>query len=132
MNESYEKWYERFDDEEFINYIESGEAACVHIVRDKAQNVNTDDKWIDVISYTRGFSQIDVELFQRITHPQYTNDTEKNRFICWNAAHDDIAEHRSKGHHGSKYTLQCKRVKVKDENGRTHWDYKVVGVKKIK
>ena len=30
------------------------------------------------------------------------------------------------------YTLRCKRVKVKDENGRTHWDYKVVGVKKIK
>lgn len=97
-----EKWYERFNDAGFTLYNESGEATCVYIVRDKANNVNTTDKWIDVISHANGFEQIIVELFPRITHPKYTNDTEYNRYICWHAAHDDIAEHRGKGHQGKK------------------------------
>ena len=63
-----EKWYERFNDAGFTLYNESGEATCVYIVRDKANNVNTTDKWIDVISHANGFDQIIVELFPRITH----------------------------------------------------------------
>lgn len=127
-----EKWYERFNDDGFILYNESGEATCVHIVRDIANNINTTDKWIDVISHTNGFEQIIVELFPRITHPQYTQDTEYNRYICWHAAHDDIAVHREKGHHGKKYAVQCKQVQIKDKKGKAHDDYKVTGVRKIR
>lgn len=143
-----EKWYERFNDDAFTLYNESGEATCVHIVRDNANNVNTKDKWIDVISHSNGYEQIIVELFPRITHPKYithekvTKDTkhnyytcfvcQQNRYICWHAAHDDISVHREKGHHGKKYAVQCKRVQVKDENGKTHYDYKVTGVSKIR
>lgn len=126
------KWYERFHDAEFTRYNESGEATCVHIVRDNANNVNTTDKWIDVISHTSGFEQIIVELLPRITHPQYTSDTEHNRYICWCAAHDDIAVHRGNGHHGKKYAVQCKRVQTKDDNGASHYDYKVTGTSKIR
>ena len=148
MNKKDTKWYEQFNDEDFTSYIESGEATCVHIVRDNTNNVNTTDKWIDVISHTNGFEHIVVELFPRITHPKYkmhekvTKDTNHNyytcsvcqwnRYICWNAAHNDIAVHREKGHHGRKYAVQCKRVQIKDEKGEICYDYKVTGVKKIK
>lgn len=127
-----EKWYERFNDDGFTLYNKSGDATCVYIVRDKANNVNTTDKWIDVISHANGFEQIIVELFPRITHPKYTNNTEYNRYICWHAAHDDIDEHRRKGHQGKKYAVQCKRVQVIDENEMIRYDYKVTGVSKIR
>lgn len=142
------KWYERFNDAGFTMYYESGEATCVHIVRDNANNINTNDKWIDVISHSNGFEQIIVELFPRITNPKYIShdkvaidanhnyDTcyicQENRHICWLAAHNDIAEHRSKEHHGPKYAVRCKIVQVKDENGKTHYDYKITGVSKIR
>ena len=131
-NTQNKKWYERFNDVAFTNYIESGEATCVHIVRDNANNVNTTDKWIDVISCTHGFNQITVELFPRITHLRYTNDVYMNKYLCWNAAHDDIAVHREKGHHGKKYTVLCKPIEIQDKDRKLHHDYKVIEVRRIK
>ena len=127
-----QKWYESFNDVAFTNYIESGEATCVHIVRDNANNINTTGKWIVVISCTHGFNQITIELFPRITHPKYTNDIYENRYLCWHAAHDDIAVHRRKGHHGKKYIVQCKQVELQNKDGKIYIDYKVIGVRAIK
>ncbi|MDE7094243.1 MAG: hypothetical protein K2O52_04960 [Oscillospiraceae bacterium] len=139
------KWYEKFHDEEFSHYIETGEATAVHIVRDLALDVDTTRKWIDVISMNTfehpqcsriGFNWIIVELFPRITHPQYTDDVEYNRYICWHAAHDDIALHRKKNHHGEKFLVLC-RLFIKErkvsQSGEEHWvyDYKVLASHKI-
>lgn len=110
------KWYERFHDDAFTLYNQTGEAAAVYIVRDLAADVNTTDKWIDVISMNTfdtycdriGFNWIIVELFPRITHPDYTDDKDYNKYLCWHAAHEDIAIHRSKNHHGEKFLILCK------------------------
>ncbi len=120
------KWYERFNDDAFTRYIESGEADCVHIVRDQAHDIDTTGKWIDVISCSKyttqlkaderlmflkdEFDWIIVELFPRITHPKYTDDDFQNKYICWQAAHADIATHRKKDHRGEKYIVLCKLV----------------------
>ena len=140
-----EKWYERFHDAGFTAYNESGEAAAVYITRDLAEEVNTSGKWIDVISMNTfthnsgriGFNWIIVELFPRITNPDYTDDHDYNRYICWHAAHDDIAVHRSRNHHGEKYLVLAK-LYVKETRtdtwGRTEqvYDYKVLASRPIK
>jgi len=138
-----EKWYERFHDEGFNHYNETGEAAAVHIVRDLALDVDTTGKWIDVIAMNTfkhssgrmGFNWIIVELFPRITNPQYTDDVEYNKYICWHAAHDDIALHRKKNHHGEKFIILCKLYMEKEiylfgEEVPTY-DYKVIASHKI-
>lgn len=111
-----EKWYERFHDDAFISYYETGEAEAVYIVRDLAKDVDTTGKWIDVVSASTfgtdcekiGFNRIIVELFPRITRPDYGDDVYENRYLCWHAAHKDIALHRSKNHHGEKFLVLCK------------------------
>ena len=144
-----EKWYERFNDAGFTLYNESGEATCVHIVRDQALDIDTTGKWIDVISckkYTTRlkvnerhwlirdeFDWIIVELFSRITHPKYTGDTHENKYICWKAAHDDIATHREKDHHGEKYIVLCKLIQVGSDNELIpKTDYEVTAFSKIR
>lgn len=111
-----EKWYEKFNDERFIEYYKSGEATAVYIVRDLAEDVKTRGKWIDVLPTTNNyyssfgrfeFNWIIVELFPRITNPEYTNDKEYNKYLCWHAAHGDIEEHREKKHNGEKYIVLC-------------------------
>jgi hypothetical protein len=124
-------WYERFNDAGFTLFNESGEATCVHIARDHANNVDTTDKWIDVISHTNEFEKIIIELFPRITHPKYTQDTEYNRYICWHTAHNDISVHRGKGNHGTKYMIYCTKIKINTEKGKVRYDYKVTGVTKL-
>lgn len=137
------KWYEKFHDKAFNLYNTTGEATAVHIVRDLAENVNTKGKWIDVVSMntcntrydTLNFNRIIVELFPRITHPQYTNDPEFNKYICWKTAHNDIASHRSKNHHGEKYIVHF-RLYFKEENrysGKENLvdDYKVLDSHRI-
>lgn len=117
-----EKWYVRFNDQGFIDYYKSGEAAAVHVVRDCAASVNTTEKWIDVISVNIfetqfkgriGFNWIIVELFPRIHKPDYTYDIDENRYLTWRTAHDDIDEHRLKKHHGEKFLVICKLKKMK-------------------
>lgn len=140
-----EKWYECFHDERFILYNETGETTAVHIVRDLALDVDTTEKWIDIISMNTfqhskceriGFNWIIVELFPRITHPQYTDDPYKNKYLCWHAAHDDIALHRKKNHHGEKFIVLSKLyIKEKKINqfGEENpiYDYKVLASHKI-
>lgn len=127
-----EKWYEKFEDQEFTDYYESGEAAVVHVVRDCAMEVKTTGKWIDVISVDTfeskiegriGFNWIIVELFPRIHQPKYIKDRDFNRYLTWHAAHDDIAEHRSKNHHGEKFLVICKLKKMKCTVGKRQEEY---------
>ena len=140
------KWYERFEDEEFNRYNTTGEATAVHIVRDLAIDVNTTGKWIDVISMNKfdplyldcnkmGFNWIIVELFPRITQPDYTDDIEYNKYLCWHAAHDDINTHRAKNHHGEKFLVLCKlflkQKKIAWGQERLIYDYKIIAYHKI-
>lgn len=140
------KWYDIFDDDGFSRYYESGEALAVYIVRDKAGGVDTSNKWIDILSFNRfktkndewGINWIIVEIFPRITHPQYTHDEKRNKYICYKTAHDDIDEHRNKNHHGEKYIVLCRNIKAKADNTSEkqkddrRTDYKVTEYSKIR
>ncbi|MDE5763385.1 MAG: hypothetical protein K2I00_00240 [Ruminococcus sp.] len=133
-----EKWYERFKDKAFTYYWESGEAEAVHIVRDCATGVNTTGKWIDVVSErtitehsesSAGLYWIIAELFPRIHKPEYTDDTDYNRYLTWYTAHNDICEHRSKNHHGEKFFILCELIKKKrivHEKEREYIDRSVI------
>lgn len=123
--EKRKKWYERFNDELFNMYNSTGESTAVHIVRDIVNNINTKEKWIDVVSMDTydadnnyggnlnlNFNWIIVELFPRITKPEYKEYLEilpdddeyiksykknqnrrireENRYITWHVAHEDI------------------------------------------
>lgn len=137
------KWYEKFEDQDFIDYYESGEAAAVHVVRDCAMEVNTTGKWIDVVSVNifesqfegrLGFNWIIVELFPRIHQPKYTEDRDYNRYLTWHAAHGDIAEHRSENHHGEKFLVLCKLKRMKrtvNQEEEKYIDYHVIDSCKV-
>ena len=43
------EWPKRLNDELLDTYNTSGEATAVHIVRDIVKNINTKNKWIDVV-----------------------------------------------------------------------------------
>ncbi|MDE7122726.1 MAG: hypothetical protein K2O42_11285 [Oscillospiraceae bacterium] len=137
------KWYEKYEDPDFVNYCETGEAAAVHVVRDCAEEITTTGKWIDVISINTfesqfkgriGFNWIIVELFPRIHQPEYTDDRDENRYLTWHTAHEDIAEHRSKNHHGEKFLVLCKLKRMKriiNEKEKESIDYHVIDTCKV-
>ncbi|MCR4888064.1 MAG: hypothetical protein K5979_02635 [Ruminococcus sp.] len=138
------KWYERFNDELFNNYNSSGEATAVHIVRDRAIDISTTGKWIDIIDthmykhprYDKlGFSWIIAEFFPRITKPEYTDDDYMNKYLCWQAAHNDINVHRLHKYNGTKYIVFSKIVtekRIKNSKIKEVAVYKVTAFSKIK
>ena len=135
-----EKWYERFKDDAFIRYYESGEASAVHVVRDLAEEVDTRGMWIDVLGMNtfnhskynkKGINWIVAELFPRITNPQYTEDKEYNRYLCWHAAHNDIAQHHIDGFVGEKYLVLCRLSHVEDEEENEYEGYEVTASQKV-
>lgn len=118
-------------DAEYISYIKSGESAAVFIVRDIVNSIDTNGKWVDVISlnsyYKRGaegrmaFNWIIVELFPRKMQPKYDkNDSAHNRYLTWVTAHEDIARQRQTGFHGDKYLILCNLYNKNRNKFTTH------------
>lgn len=114
----YDKPRMRYD-AAYISYVESGDSAAVFIARDIARAVPTGGKWIDVLSSDGrkrhdgrwDFREFTVELFPRLTQPVYTPGASKALcdYICWQAAHADIAAQRSRGVRGPRYRI-CPRL----------------------
>lgn len=155
------EWHKRFNDELFDTYNTSGEATAVHIVRDIVKNINTKNKWIDVVSmdtdcssyFDFDFNWIIVELFPRKTRPQYkeyleilpSDDyfskrkkeisnriiREENRYITWQTSHNDIAEHRSNNYHGEKFIVLCQLNKKRTRASKGEDDYIISAINKI-
>ena len=82
---------------EYISYVEHGDSAIVFITRDIVKSINTNGKWVDVISSKGGrriddkwdFESFIVEIFPRKTkpvYPEYSSDMEKKR-IQWRKIH---------------------------------------------
>lgn len=118
-------------DDDYINYIESGESAAVFIVRDIVKSINTKGKWVDVVSlntyHKKGagdrmaFNWIIVELYPRKMQPQYDkNDWAHNRYLTWVTAHEDIAKQRQAGFHGEKYLVLCNLFNKNKNKFTTH------------
>ncbi|MDD7185959.1 MAG: hypothetical protein PUH54_09885 [Oscillospiraceae bacterium] len=165
--EKRKKWYERFNDELFNMYNSTGESTAVHIVRDIVNNINTKEKWIDVVSMDTydadnnyggnlnlNFNWIIVELFPRITKPEYKEYLEilpdddeyiksykknqnrrireENRYITWHVAHEDIERHRIRNRQGEKYIVLCYLYnKNKGKTIEPEYDYKITAISRI-
>lgn len=125
-------------DADYISYIESGESAAVFIVRDVVKAIETDGRWVDVLSIStyykrfagnrKAFNWIVVELFSRMTQPEYIpGDDAYNKYITWATAHSDIDEQRSFGYSGEKYVVLCDLCEGDD----LKWEYKIRAVRKI-
>jgi hypothetical protein len=110
-------------DANYITYIESGESAAVFITRDIVTDIDTTNKWIDIIDYSSNkdhgqfhFNYIIVELFNRKTKPKYPSKSDigeiiysnQCKYITWLTANDDIANQRSNNVKGPKYLILCK------------------------
>lgn len=121
------KWYEKFGDDDFNQYMESGEAVAVYIVRDCASDIDTTSKWIDVIAMNDGESidkkWIVVELFPRINKPVYTDDRDENRYLTWITSHADIAEHHRKNHCGKRFLVFFEECEEYDEEQKKWREY---------
>ena len=113
----YEKGEKRrkIHDSEYIAYCRNGSSAAVYIIRDIADKIDTDDKWIDITYIqTRNnkeglndFEYFIAELFPRITKPDYSyaKSIDEMKYITWSTARKDIEEHRKKGYNGPIYIV---------------------------
>lgn len=104
---------------EYISYVERGDSAAVFITRDIVNSIDTRKKWIDVVEINafdyydeednarKDFNYFIVELFPRITTPDYSNvaDEEDRKYITWKTAIDDITVQRAKGYVGPKFLI---------------------------
>ena len=108
-------------DTEYSSYIERGESVAVVIVRDIVHSIDTEGKWVDVISLStyhkrgaaerKAFNWIIVELFPRKMQPKYDKiNSEHNKYLTWVTAHEDIAKQRQAGFYGFKYLVLCDLV----------------------
>lgn len=92
------------------------------MTRDIAKEVPTDGMWVDVISANKkdrvdgrwDFTSFTVELFPKITRPEYPPDAseESKKYITWQTACKDIENHRKQGHRGSKYRICPQLVNI--------------------
>ncbi len=116
-------------DAEYISYVESGESSAVFITRDIVKSINTNGKWVDVISVDGywnenrrwEFQSFSVELFPRKTRPVYppqASDEEK-KYITWQTAHADIQDLRKHGYKGAKFEIFPKLVNANKGKYRT-------------
>lgn len=107
-------------DAAYISYVEKGESAAVFITRDIVNSIDTNGKWVDVLSIQGNknydnqwdFSEIIVEIFPRKkspVYPDHTSDANK-KYITWKTAHNDITAQRKSGRKGIKFRITPKLI----------------------
>ena len=112
---SYKELVDKYED-----YLKSSEALAVYLVKAYVHQVDTRNKWIDIVnsstwehrSSKTAFNYLIVEIFDRIKHPIYPKRTDKMddyeyRQICkaitWEVSHDDIRDQRERGIRGQLF-----------------------------
>jgi len=127
-------------DPAYISYVNHGDSAAVLITRDIVKQIDTDGKWIDVLSVNGShnyaarwdFKNFVVEIFPRITRPVYpVNASEADRkYITWETARADIARQRNKGYVGLKYRVVPKLIN-RGTKEKPNWTYEIREVKRL-
>ena len=112
---SYKELVDKYED-----YLKSSEALAVYIIKAYVHQVDTRNKWIDIVnsstwehrSSKTAFNYLIVEIFDRIKHPIYPKRTDQMddyeyRQICkaitWEVSHDDIRDQRERGIRGQLF-----------------------------
>ena len=112
---SYKELVDKYED-----YLKSTEALAVYIIKAYVHQVDTRNKWIDIVnsstwehrSSKTAFNYLIVEIFDRKKHPIYPKRTDQMddyeyRQICkaitWEVSHDDIRDQRERGIRGQLF-----------------------------
>lgn len=116
---------------EYSNYLRSEEATVVYLAKYVAEELDTKNKWINVVDYDNwgykinldkngneieklAFNYIIVELYQRKINPKYPEDADRRlkRAITWKASHEDISAQRSQGIRGPMFLITCQLYNI--------------------
>jgi hypothetical protein len=105
--------------DKYEDYLKSTEALAVYLVKAYVKQIDTRNKWVDIVSSNTyhksdktAFNYLIVEIFDRKTHPVYPKKAEGYseygyrqicRAITWEVSHNDIWEQREKGIRGQLY-----------------------------
>ena len=106
--------------DKYEDYLKSSEALAVYLVKSYVHQVDTRNKWIDIVnsstwehrSSKTAFNYLIIEVFDRMKHPIYPKRTELMddygfRQICkaitWEVSHDDIRDQRERGIRGQLF-----------------------------
>ena len=82
---------------------------------------NAEHSFYDNGKYRWVFKSFDVELFPRLTEPDYSWCTSEadRKYETWSTAHDDIDTLRYRGYHGPKFRIYPWLVQEKHKIGST-------------
>lgn len=114
---SYKELVDKYED-----YLKSSEALAVYLVKAYVHQVDTRNKWIDIVNSSTwehrsgktAFNYLIIEVFARRKHPIYPNRAEQMddygyRQICkaitWEVSHDDIRDQRERGIRGQLFLV---------------------------
>lgn len=104
----------------YMDYLNSTEALAVYLVKAYATQIDTSNKWIDIVSSNiwnhkskkTAFNYLIVEIFDRKRQPKYPAKTNEvsdfdYRQICkaitWEVSHEDIDDQKGKGIKGQLF-----------------------------
>ena len=108
--------------DKYEDYLKSSEALAVYLVKAYVHQVDTRNKWIDIVNSSTwehrsgktAFNYLIIEVFARRKHPIYPNRAEQMddygyRQICkaitWEVSHDDIRDQRERGIRGQLFLV---------------------------
>ena len=103
-------------------YLNSTEALAIYIVKAYVNDIDTNNKWVDIVSSDTwkhksdktGFNYLIVEIFEKKKYPIYpvkTNQVSEFEYrqICkaltWKVSHEDIENQRNNGIKGHIYLI---------------------------
>lgn len=112
-------------DAEYMKYIEDGDSAAVLAIKGSDKLISNSKTWIDIEKHDGcrerdnmwTFSKIKLSIFKRTKNPHYTpamNERDR-QYETWKTANEDIAQQRSKGVKGTRYTVSVKSEWIKTE-----------------
>ncbi|MBP3915280.1 hypothetical protein [Clostridium sp.] len=116
------------DYKKYLTYKEKGESLAINIIKNNVANLNTKNKWVDIVAistykkYNRfAYNYIIFEVFERKIRPNYPKKEfftdmqyqEVVDYITWKTANDDIKSQKSNGVAGPKYIISVDIVNQK-------------------
>jgi hypothetical protein len=103
-------------------YQKSEESFIVSMIKVHVKDLDTINKWIDVVDYDccrwinekPCFKYIIFELFDRKIKPKYPPkaDIHLKRALTWNVSHEDIDNQKSNGIKGPLFLVTCSLINV--------------------
>ncbi|MFA9397875.1 MAG: hypothetical protein ACERKV_06380 [Clostridiaceae bacterium] len=132
---------------EYLDYSKSEEATIVYFVKNLVNNLDTKNKWVDVVNFDiwgskdnkPAFNYIIVKLFEKRIYPKYPKeaDLQLRKAITWATSHHDIEQQKVNGIRGQMFLITCylydenkgkKEIKYFDNWNEEYGGYDFTGI----